>query len=324
MTTESTNKTLCVAPMMDWTDRHCRYFHRQLSPSARLFTEMVTTGAIIHGDKPRHLAFNPEEHPVVLQLGGGDPVDLSRSAEIAQHWGYDEVNLNVGCPSDRVQKNKIGACLMLEPELVRQCISAMISSVDIPVSVKCRLGVDEHDSYADLRRFIETVMQSGCRRFIVHARKAWLYGLSPKANREVPSLKYDWVYRLKQDIPELDITINGGIRELGAIRTHLEYVDGVMIGRAAYQNPWLLVDCERLLFDPDYELDRETVIQGMTGYARANPRVAVKHISRHMLGLFKGLPGARTWRRYLSENAYLPGADSSVLQAAFMQYAGCR
>lgn len=304
--------------MMDWTDRHCRYFHRQLSPSARLYTEMVTTGAIIHGDKPRHLDFNPEEHPVVLQLGGGDPGELSRSAEIAQQWGYDEVNLNVGCPSDRVQKNRIGACLMLEPELVRQCISSMISSVNIPVSVKCRLGVDEHDSYADLRNFVETVAQSGCQRFIVHARKAWLHGLSPKANREVPSLKYDWVYKLKQDIPELDITINGGIRDLAAIRAHLEHVDGVMIGRASYQNPWLLVDCEQLLFDASYELHRETIVQRMLEYSSKNPGVAVKRISRHMLGLFRGMPGARAWRRYLSENAHLPGTDDAVLQDALL------
>ncbi len=307
---------LAVAPMMDWTDRHCRYFHRLLSPSARLFTEMVTTGAIIHGDKPRHLDFSREEHPVVLQLGGGDPDDLTRSAEIAQQWGYDEVNLNVGCPSDRVQKNKIGACLMLEPELVRQCISAMMASVDIPVSVKCRLGVDEHDSYDDLHKFIETVAQSGCEQFIVHARKAWLHGLSPKANREVPSLKYEWVYKLKKDMPELGITINGGIRDLDAVRIHLQEVDGVMIGRAAYQNPWLLVDCERILFDADLALDRETVVHEMAEYARANDNVALKHISRHMLGLFTGMPGARAWRRYISENSHLPGADDSVLLAA--------
>ena len=299
--------------MMDWTDRHCRYFHRQLSPSARLFSEMVTTGAIIHGDKPRHLDFNAAEHPVVLQLGGGDPEALAQSSEIAQQWGYDEVNLNVGCPSGRVQKNKIGACLMLEPELVQQCVASMIASVDIPVSVKCRLGVDEHDSYEDLHRFVETVARSGCSRFIVHARKALLQGLSPKANREIPSLKYEWVYQLKQDMPELDVTINGGIRDLESVRDHLELVDGVMIGRAAYQSPWLLVECERLLFDTTFHPDRESVVQQMVQYADNNPNVALKHISRHMLGLFSGLPGARAWRRFISENAHVRGADSSVL-----------
>jgi tRNA-dihydrouridine synthase A len=302
--------------MMDWTDRHCRYFHRQLSPSARLFTEMVSTGAIIHGDKPRHLDFSPAEHPLVLQLGGGDPGELAQSAAIAQEWGYDEVNLNVGCPSDRVQKNKIGACLMLEPGLVRECISAMMASVDIPVSVKCRLGVDQHDSYEDLYRFVTTVARSGCRLFIVHARKALLHGLSPKANREIPSLKYEWVYRLKKDMPELDISINGGIHDLDAVKGHLEHVDGVMIGRAAYQNPWLLVDCERLLFDDAHMRERETVVQNMVQYSLANPDVPLKHISRHMLGLFHGLPGARAWRRYLSENAHLRGAKSTVLTDA--------
>jgi tRNA-dihydrouridine synthase A len=304
---------LAVAPMMDWTDRHCRYFHRQLSPSARLFSEMVTTGAIIHGDKPRHLDFNEAEHPVVLQLGGGDPAALTQSAEIAQQWGYDEVNLNVGCPSGRVQKNKIGACLMLEPELVQSCVAAMIAAVDIPVSVKCRLGVDDHDSYEDLHSFVDIVAQSGCNQFVVHARKALLEGLSPKANREIPSLKYEWVYQLKQDMPELDVTINGGIRDLESVREHLEHVDGVMIGRAAYQNPWLLVECERLLFDADFQLDREAIVQHMAGYAADNPNVALKHISRHMLGLFTGLPGARAWRRYISENAHVRGADNSVL-----------
>jgi len=304
--------------MMDWTDRHCRYFHRQLSPSARLFTEMVSTGAIIHGDKPRHLDFSSAEHPVVLQLGGGNPEDLAQSAEIARQWGYDEVNLNVGCPSDRVQKNKIGACLMLEPDLVQRCIASMMAAVDIPVSVKCRLGVDEHDSYDDLRNFVDKVAESGCRIFIVHARKALLQGLSPKANREIPSLKYEWVYRLKQDFSEINVTINGGIRDLDAVREHLQHVDGVMIGRAAYQNPWLLVDCERLLFNADHELDRDSVVQQMVQYSKNNPDVPLKHISRHMLGLFASMPGARVWRRYISENAHLPGADASVLEDALL------
>src|SRR5210317_1433677 len=234
------NRILSVAPMLDWTDRHCRYFHRLLTQSALLYTEMVTTGAIIHGDADRHLAYNPEEHPVALQLGGSEPGDLAKCARIAEKYGYDEINLNVGCPSDRVQRGSFGACLMLEPILVRDCMSAMLNAVDIPVTIKTRLGVDDHDSYQFMSDFVGRVAESGCSVFIMHARKAILEGLSPKQNRDVPPLHHDWVYRLKQESPDLEIVINGGINSVETAKTHLQHVDGVMLGRAAYQSPWVL------------------------------------------------------------------------------------
>ena len=304
--------------MMDWTDRHCRYFHRLLAPSALLYTEMVTTGAIIHGDVDRFLAYNPEEHPLALQLGGSEPNDLATCARIAEERGYDEVNLNVGCPSDRVQKGRFGACLMLEPDLVKDCMSAMLDAVDIPVTIKTRLGVDDFYSYQFMSDFIGRVAESGCSVFIMHARKAVLAGLSPKQNRDVPPLHHDWVYRLKKESPDLDIVINGGIDSLQAVKDHLEHVDGVMLGRAAYHTPWLLAECQQQLLDGSAVTRREDIIESMGVYLerQAGEGTAVKHISRHMLGLFQGLPGAKAWRRYLSENAYRDDNNTQLLNQA--------
>jgi tRNA-dihydrouridine synthase A len=315
--------TLSVAPMLDWTDRHCRYFHRLLTPDAVLYTEMVTTGAIIHGDVDRHLAYNEEEHPLSLQLGGSEPADLARCTQIAQERGYDEVNLNLGCPSERVQRGSFGACLMLEPDLVADCLEAMQDAVDIPVTVKTRLGVDEHYSYEFASAFIHRLAQAGCRTFIVHARKALLSGLSPKQNRDVPPLNCEWVYDLKREMPQLEIVVNGGIDSLRAVQAHLEAVDGVMIGRAAYQNPWMLAECQQRLFGGEPPA-RETVVEQMSRYIerQVTQGVAVKHVSRHMLGLFQGLPGARAWRRHLSENAYRDDSNTLLLQQALAAMQG--
>ena len=304
--------------MMDWTDRHCRYFHRLLAPSALLYTEMVTTGAIIHGDADRFLAYNPEEQPVALQLGGSDPEDLAACARIAQQRGYDEINLNVGCPSDRVQRGRFGACLMLEPDLVKDCMSAMIDAVDIPVTIKTRLGVDDHYSYQYMSDFVGRVAESGCGVFVMHARKALLAGLSPKQNRDVPPLHYDWVYRLKEESPDLQVVINGGIGSVDEVKNHLEHVDGVMLGRAAYHTPWLLAECQQQLFEKQTIKTREDIIEGMNLYIerQVSSGVAVKHISRHLLGLFQGLPGAKAWRRYLSENAYRDDNNTDLLNQA--------
>jgi len=312
------DRTLSVAPMMDWTDRHCRYFHRLLVPSALLYTEMVTTGAIIHGDADRFLAYNPEEHPLALQLGGSDPAGLVACAQIAEERGYDEVNLNVGCPSDRVQKGRFGACLMLEPELVKDCLSAMIEAVGIPVTIKTRLGVDDHYSYEFMRDFVGLVAESGCSVFIMHARKAVLAGLSPKQNRDIPPLHHDWVYRLKQEMPGLEIVINGGIDSVQAAQAHLEQVDGVMLGRAAYRTPWVLAECQEVLFDRKSHTDRDVIIEQMTEYIerQVNKGTAVKHITRHVLGLFQGLPGAKAWRRYISENAWRDDENTQLLLQA--------
>jgi tRNA-dihydrouridine synthase A len=309
------NRTLSVAPMMDWTDRHCRYFHRILAPDALLYTEMVTTGAILHGDADRFLAYNPEEHPLALQLGGSDPEDLVACARIAEQRGYDEINLNVGCPSDRVQRGRFGACLMLEPDLVRDCMSAMIDAVEIPVTIKTRLGVDDCYSYQYMSDFVGRVAESGCKVFVMHARKAILAGLSPKQNRDVPPLHYDWVYRLKQELPGLEIVINGGIDSIDAITTHLEHVDGVMLGRAAYHTPWLLAECEQQLFEPPVITQREDIIEAMSVYIerQVGKGTAVKYISRHLLGLFQGLPGAKAWRRHISEHAYKDDANTQLL-----------
>jgi tRNA-dihydrouridine synthase A len=314
------NRTLSVAPMMDWTDRHCRYFHRLLAPSALLYTEMVTTGAIIHGDADRFLAYNPEEHPLALQLGGSEPKDLATCARIAEQRGFDEINLNVGCPSDRVQRGRFGACLMLEPDLVRDCMAAMLDAVDIPVTIKTRLGVDDCYSYQYMSDFVGQVAESGCSVFLMHARKAILAGLSPKQNRDVPPLHYDWVYRLKQESPGLEIVINGGIDSLEAARQHLEHVDGVMLGRAAYHSPWVLAECQQQLFEEQTDISREDIIESMSIYLERQVRegVAVKHISRHSLGLFQGLPGARAWRRYLSENAYRDDNNTEILKQALV------
>ncbi len=304
--------------MMDWTDRHCRYFHRLLAPSALLYTEMVTTGAILHGDADRFLAFNQEEHPLALQLGGSEPEDLAACALIAEQHGYDEVNLNVGCPSDRVQKGRFGACLMLEPELVGECLAAMRASVSIPVTIKTRLGVDDHYSYQTMHDFVARIAHSGCTVFIMHARKAVLGGLSPKQNREIPPLHYDWVHRLKCDMPGLEIILNGGVDSVASVRSQLEYVDGVMLGRAAYQNPWVLAECQRDLFSSGAVVERDEVVEKMTEYMQrqAGEGVAVKHISRHVLGLYQGLPGAKAWRRYLSENAWRDDGNTNLLRQA--------
>ena len=307
---------LCVAPMMDWTDRHCRYFHRLLAPSARLYTEMVTTGAVIHGDRERLLGFDPAEHPVALQLGGSDPDDLAAAARIGADWGYDEINLNCGCPSDRVQKGSFGACLMLEPERVRDGLSAMRDAVDVPVTVKTRIGVDDHDSEEFLHRFVEIVAQSGVDTFIVHARKAWLSGLSPKQNREVPPLDHDRVARLKTAFPSLRVVLNGGIVDAQGARTAIRGFDGVMLGRAAYQNPWLLAELQRDL-DPDQApADRAVVVAAMADYVermQAERGVRLQSVARHMLGLFHGQPGARGWRRGLSEQMHLENASPALL-----------
>ncbi len=317
-TTQFAGRRLNVAPMMDWTDRHCRYFHRLLAPSARLYTEMVTTGAVLHGDRERLIGFDETERPLALQLGGSEPEELAECARIAQERGYDEVNLNVGCPSDRVQRGRFGACLMLEPPLVRNCLAAMREAVDIPVTVKTRLGVDDCYSYDYFSDFVFELSESGCDVFIVHARKAWLSGLSPKENRDVPELRYDWVYRLKKDRPGLTVVINGGITTAKAVQEHLKKLDGVMLGRAAYHNPWLLAELQHHLFGFEGVASRPEAVERMTAYLarQAEAGVPVKNVSRHLLGLFHGQPGARRWRRYISENAHLDPANGRLLADA--------
>lgn len=308
-----------VAPMLDWTDHHCRYFHRILSKNALLYSEMVTTGAIIHG-KGDFLTFNDQEHPLVLQLGGSNPQDLAHCAKLAAERGYDEINLNVGCPSDRVQNGKFGACLMGEADLVGQCVTAMKEVVDIPVTVKTRIGIDNQDSYAFLVEFVRIVSEtSGCDNFTIHARKAWLSGLSPKENRDIPPLDYPRVYQLKKDFPHLTIGINGGIASLEEALQHLTMVDGVMIGREAYQSPYLLAQVDQQLFGCGAPIiKRSDAIKAMFPYieAQLSKGTHLKHISRHLLGIFQSMPGARQWRRYISENAYKPGAGIEVLEAA--------
>ena len=304
-----------VAPMMDWTDRHCRYFHRLLAPHVRLYTEMVTTGALIHGDRERFLRFDPTEHPVAIQLGGSDPEQLTRCAQFAQSAGFDEVNLNVGCPSDRVQSGRFGVCLMREPEVVRDCLAAMAEAVEIPVTIKTRLGVDELENYDYFRQFVETVSESGVKVFLVHARKAWLQGLSPRENREIPPLRYNWVHQLKQERPDLIVAVNGGIADLDAVSDQLQHVDGVMIGRAAYQNPWLLTAIERTLINPDWQPGQAEIIRQMMEYVdeQMTQGVPLKSMTRHLLGMFQGQPGAKRWRRRLSERAHLPESGPELL-----------
>ncbi len=308
-----------VAPMLDWTDRHCRYFHRIMSKEALLYTEMVTTGAIIHG-KGDFLAYNEEEHPVALQLGGSNPIDLARCAKLAQERGYDEINLNVGCPSDRVQNGMFGACLMGEAELVAQCVTAMRDVVDIPVTVKTRIGIDDQDSYEFLKDFIHVVSEKGgCDNFTIHARKAWLSGLSPKENREIPPLDYPRVYQLKQDFAHLTMAINGGIKTFEEMEEHLKHMDGVMVGREAYQSPYLMAEVDQRLFGSELPvMKRREVVEAMYPYIEkqlANGSY-LGHITRHMLGLFQNMPGARQWRRHISENAHKPGAGIEVVQQA--------
>ena len=305
--------------MMDHTDRHFRFFMRIVSPHAMLYTEMITTGALIHGDRQRFLQHHVDEYPLAIQLGGSDPGDLATCAVIAEEAGYDEVNLNVGCPSDRVQSGKFGACLMAEPELVAEGISRMSQSVNIPVTVKTRIGIDEMDSYEELSAFINCVKKSGCNTFIIHARKAWLNGLSPKENREVPPLQYETVYQLKKDFPELDFIINGGFTTQNSIMEQYAQVDGVMIGRAAYQNPYLLAKIEQSLFgNKTSQVTRCEILEKFMEYIQQNldQGVYLGHMSRHILGLFLGQPGARAYRRYISEHAYQEGAGVEVIRNA--------
>jgi tRNA-dihydrouridine synthase A len=314
------NHRFSIAPMMDWSDHNCRYFWRLLTKQALLYTEMVTTGALIHGDRKRFLHFNREEHPVALQLGGSDPKDLARCARWAQEWGYDEVNINCGCPSDRVQSGMFGACLMGKPDLVADCVKAMMDSCDIPVTVKHRIGIDHMESYEQLLAFIEPVAAAGCSVFIVHARKAWLQGLSPKENREIPPLNYPWVYQLKKDFPHLTIVVNGGIQTIEECHDHLEHVDGVMLGREAYQNPWMLAQVDEALFGMDSPLkSRDDVIAELLPFAEQHLAQGgqLNHITRHILGLYQGIPGARKFRRHLSENAYKKEAGIRILAEAY-------
>lgn len=313
---------LSVAPMMDWTDRHCRVFHRLLAPHARLYTEMVHAEAVRQGDRAKLLGFDPVEHPVALQLGGSEPAALAEAAAIGEAWGYDEINLNVGCPSDRVQAGRFGACLMREPALVAECVAAMAGAVAVPVTVKCRLGVDEMEDYDVFAAFVDTVAAAGCGMFVVHARKAWLQGLSPKENREIPPLRYDWVLRLKRERPALQVVLNGGLVETAACLDALAGgVDGVMLGRAAYHEPWRLAELDRALW-PDASAarpaDRAAALRGLRPYveARMADGVALKHITRHVLGLFHGQPGGRAFRQVLSEGAHRPGAGWGLVEQA--------
>jgi tRNA-dihydrouridine synthase A len=309
----------CVAPMMDWTDRHCRFFHRGLSRHALLYTEMLTAEAILHGDRDRLLGFVAAEQPVALQLGGSDPAKLGEAARIGADYGYAEINLNVGCPSDRVQEGRFGACLMAEPDLVASCVSAMAGAVSVPVTVKCRIGIDEQDAESDFRHFIDTVATSGCRVFVVHARKAWLKGLSPKENREIPPLDYARGYRLKAERPDLTIVLNGGITTLDDCEQHLRHADGVMLGRAAYHDPYLLADADRRLFgaaEPPVtrRAALERLIPAIETHIAAGGRL--NGITRHVLGLYHARPRGRLFRRILSEEAHKPGAGVAVLLKA--------
>ncbi|MCW4185246.1 MAG: tRNA dihydrouridine(20/20a) synthase DusA [Candidatus Thiodiazotropha weberae] len=316
------DRILSIAPMLDWTDRYCRYFLRLISSHVLLYTEMVTTGAILHGNRARFLDFDPSEHPVALQLGGSEPEALAECAKLGEAWGYDEINLNVGCPSDRVQSGRFGACLMLTPELVADCVKAMRDQVVVDVTVKHRIGVDDQDSYQALCDFVGRVSEAGCETFIVHARKAWLQGLSPKENREIPPLHYETVHQLKQDFPALEIIINGGITTLEQVEQNLKQVDGVMIGREAYNNPWILSQVDRLIYGSEGNpSSRHQIIESMIPYIdqELSAGTPINRITRHILGLFQGLPGAKKWRRMLSEEAHKAGADSSLILRAAAQ-----
>jgi len=309
-----------VAPMMEWTDRHCRFFHRQLTRHAWLYTEMVTTGALLHGDVPRHLDFDAAEHPVALQLGGSDPHDLAASARLGERWGYDEINLNCGCPSERVQRGAFGACLMAEPQLVADCVKAMCDAVAIPVTVKHRIGIDRNEDYGFMRDFVGALADAGCKTFIVHARNAWLKGLSPKENRELPPLRYEMVVQLKQEFPELEIILNGGLVNAQTVDTILTQVDGVMIGREAYHNPYMLAQVDRRWYgDVQAMPSRLDVARAMAVYAGRQQQshgTPLRSIVRHMLGLYQGLPGARAWRRTLSDAALLNHAGPALIERA--------
>ena len=311
---------MSVAAVMDWTDRHCRFFHRLLTRRAVLYTEMVTTGALVHGDVPRHLDFNGEEHPVALQLGGSDAAELAHCAKLAGQWGYDEVNLNCGSPSERVQRGSFGACLLAEPQLVANCGKAMIDAVSIPVTVKHRIGVDKVESYDFVRDFVGTVSEAGCKVFFVHARNAWLKGLSPKENREVPPLRYEFVHRLKRDFPQLTFGVNGGITEDAQVREALAQVDGVMVGREAYHNPWWLAQWDHAFYgDPQRDITRESVEKAMADYMAREKKAhgtPWPNIARHMLGLRNGQPGARKWRQVWSDHKLRDSDPHDVMALA--------
>ena len=313
------SRRLSVAPMMDWTDRHCRLFHRQITRHTWLYTEMVTTGALLFGNVPRHLDYSDEEHPIALQLGGSDPADLAASAKLGEQWGYDEINLNCGCPSERVQKGAFGACLMAEPKLVADCVKAMCDAVSIDVTVKHRIGIDAITSYDFVRDFVGTVAAAGSKTFIVHARNAILKGLSPKENREIPPLRYEIVYQLKSDFPDLEIIINGGITTQQEIDQHLLHVDGVMLGREAYHNPYLMADFDARYYGDETEIKtRQQIIHAMLPYiaAQLKNEVRINNITRHMLGLMTGMPGARAYRRQLSDAKQLALHGPAVFEQA--------
>jgi tRNA-dihydrouridine synthase A len=322
----SMNKIISVAPMMDWTDRHCRYFHRLLSPSVVLYTEMVTANALIHGDVGRHLRFSDSEHPIVLQLGGSDPIALTKAVKIATPYGYDEINLNCGCPSDRVQSGAFGACLMTEPKTVRDCISAMQDACpDTPMTVKCRIGIDDADEQSMLRNFIDVVSQSGCKTFIIHARKAWLNGLSPKENRDIPPLDYDLVTAIKQENPHLNVQLNGGITSIEQMRTLMPHYNGLMIGRAAYQSPRILIDIEQQFYNPNWAVNDADVINAMVDYANQQYEdhgTPIKSVTRHMVNFYQGVKGARQWRQIISEKSRLVNRAEDVLYPAYEEIKG--
>ncbi|WP_083440743.1 tRNA dihydrouridine(20/20a) synthase DusA [Aquincola tertiaricarbonis] len=311
---------LNVAPCMDWTDRHCRLLHRQITRHTRVYSEMVTTGALLFGDVPRHLDFNDEEHPVALQLGGSEPDDLAKAARLGSQWGYDEINLNCGCPSERVQRGAFGACLMAEPALVRDCVAAMREAVDLPVTVKHRIGIDQEESYGFVRDFVGTVAEGGCEVFIVHARNAWLQGLSPKENREIPPLRYEHVYQLKRDFPQLTIVLNGGVKTHDEIEAHLQQVDGVMLGRQPYHEPWLMADWDARFFGDASRagLTREDVEAQMVAYMASHIARggAWPQVARHMLGLWNGTPGARRWRQVWSDHSLKAMPPAAVAERA--------
>lgn len=318
MVDDKPGSKILVAPMMDWTDRHCRYFMRLLNRDVWLYTEMITAAALCHGDAKQLLRFDESEHPVALQIGGSDPALMVAAAKIGANAGYDEININVGCPSDRVQSGQFGACLMNRPETVAECVQVMRRAVSVPVTIKSRIGVDDHDDYEFLRRFIQISSDAGCEKFVVHARKAILDGLSPKENRSIPPLVYERVYQLKQEFPQLVIVVNGGINSIAECHEHLRFVDGVMIGRQAYQRPWFLAELEAEFANGESDKRREDVVRQMIPYISSELECGaqLKHITRHMLGLFAGQPGARAWRRFLSEQAHRPGAGIDVLEAA--------
>ena len=314
------DRRFCVAPLLDLTTRHQRYFMRLISQHAVLYTEMITTGALIYGDRDRYLQYNDEEHPVAIQLGGSDPKDMAQCAKMAEDYGYDEININLGCPSERVQKGAFGACLMLEPELIAECIGEMQAATShTPITVKNRIGVDDHDSYDELTHFVNTIAAAGCGTFIIHARKALLKGLSPKQNREIPPLSYPTVYRLKRDFPQIEFILNGGVKTVEESKEHLKLVDGVMLGREAYHNPYAMIEVDQQLYkSKNLILNRQQIIDLFIKYTEEQLSLAIplNHMTRHILGLFHGQPGAKAWRRHLSENSTKKGAGIEVLQQA--------